>query len=77
MTGFYGALGKEVTLTVFIKAFMLPCVIQIQRHENGSIQPALDVLRRLVVALSVSADMLVFDRNERRPDEDLKLTFEA
>ncbi|WP_161623988.1 hypothetical protein [Methylohalobius crimeensis] len=56
---------------------MLPCVIQIQRHENGSIQPALDVLRRLVVALSVSADMLVFDRNERRPDEDLKLTFEA
>lgn len=36
-------------------------VTQIQRYENGSIQPTLYVLRRLAVALSVSADMLVFD----------------
>lgn len=50
---------------------------QIQRHENGSIQPTLDVLRRLAVALLVSADLLVFDKDERGPDADLKLEFEA
>lgn len=52
-------------------------ITQIQRYENGSIQPTLDVLRRLAVALSVSADLLVFDKDERGPDEDLKLEFEA
>ena len=52
-------------------------ITQIQRYENGSIQPTLDVLRRLAVALSVSADLLVFDRDERGPDDDLKLEFEA
>lgn len=52
-------------------------VTQIQRYENGSIQPTLDVLRRLAVALSVSADLLVFDKEERGPDEDLRLQFEA
>ena len=29
------------------------------------------------VALSVSADMLLFEKDERGPDEDLKLQFEA
>lgn len=52
-------------------------ITQIQRYENGSIQPTLDVLRRLAVALSVSADLLVFDKDERGPDADLKLEFEA
>lgn len=52
-------------------------ITQIQRYENGSIQPTLDVLRRLALALSVSADLLVFDKDERGPDEDLKLEFEA
>ncbi|MCU7861578.1 MAG: helix-turn-helix transcriptional regulator [Candidatus Thiodiazotropha sp. (ex Lucinoma kastoroae)] len=52
-------------------------ITQTQRYENGSIQPTLDVLRRLAVALSVSADLLVFDKDERGPDEDLKLEFEA
>lgn len=50
---------------------------QIQRYENGSVQPTLDVIRRLAVALSVSADVLIFDAEERGPDEDLRLQFEA
>jgi len=52
-------------------------VTQIQRYENGHIQPTLDVLRRLAIALSVSADILVFDQDERGPDDDLRLQFEA
>lgn len=50
---------------------------QVQRYENGSSQPTLDVLRRLAVALGVSADVLLFDTDERGPDEKLKLKFEA
>ncbi len=50
---------------------------QVQRYENGSSQPTLDVLRRLAVALGVSADVLLFDTDERGPDETLKLKFEA
>jgi len=51
---------------------------QVQRYEAGAGQPTLDVVRRLALALSVSADMLVFDPEERGPqDDDLKLIFEA
>ncbi len=52
-------------------------VIQVRRYERGSSQPTLDVIRRLAVALSVSADALVFESDERGPDEDLRLKFEA
>ena len=52
-------------------------ITQIQRYESGAIQPTLDVIRRLAVALSVSADLLVFDKAERGPDEELRLQFEA
>jgi transcriptional regulator with XRE-family HTH domain len=52
-------------------------VSQLKRYEAGSSQPTLDVLRRLAVALSVSADVLLFDKNERGPDEELRLQFEA
>jgi len=51
---------------------------QVQRYEAGTGQPTLDVVRRLALALSVSADVLVFDPEERGPhDNDLKLIFEA
>lgn len=50
---------------------------QVQRYENGSSQPTLDVLRKLALALGVSADVLLFDQTERGPDEALKLKFEA
>jgi transcriptional regulator with XRE-family HTH domain len=50
---------------------------QVQRYENGTSQPTLDVLRKLALALGVSADVLLFDQTERGPDEALKLKFEA
>ena len=52
-------------------------VAQIRRYESGETQPALDVIRRLALALHVSADMLVFDPDERGPDDELRLQFEA
>lgn len=52
-------------------------VTQIQRYENGESQPTLDVIKRLAIALSVSADVLLFDASERGPDDVLRLQFEA
>lgn len=52
-------------------------VLQIRRYEAGTSQPSLAALRKLAVALSVSADMLIFDKDERGPDEDMRLQFEA
>lgn len=52
-------------------------VAQIRRYEANGSQPTLDVIRKLAIALSVSADTLVFDDGERGPDEDLRLQFEA
>ena len=52
-------------------------VTQIQRYENGSTQPTLTVIRKLAVALSISADVLVFGKDERGPDDRLRFHFEA
>ena len=52
-------------------------VSQLKRYEAGTSQPTLEVIRKLAVALSVSADLLLFDNAERGPDEDLRLQFEA
>jgi transcriptional regulator with XRE-family HTH domain len=52
-------------------------VVQLRRYEGGTSQPTLDVIRRLATALSVSADLLLFGRDERGPDQDLRLQFEA
>ncbi len=52
-------------------------VSQIRRYEAGDSTPTLDVLRKLAIALSVSADTLVFDADERGPDDELRLQFEA
>ena len=52
-------------------------VAQIHRYENGTSQPTLEVIRKLAIALHVSADKLIFDENERGPDDDLRLHFEA
>ena len=52
-------------------------VLQIRRYEAGSSQPTLDVIRRLAIALSVSADMLIFDEGERGPTNGLRYQFEA
>ncbi len=52
-------------------------VAQIRRYEGGSSQPTLGAIRKLAVALSISADVLIFDKDERSADDDLKLQFEA
>jgi transcriptional regulator with XRE-family HTH domain len=52
-------------------------VSQLKRYEAGSSQPTIDVFKRIALALNVSADMLLFEQEERGPDERLKLQFEA
>ncbi len=52
-------------------------VSQFKRYEAGTSQPTIEVFRRIALALSVSADTLLFEENERGPDERLKLQFEA
>ena len=52
-------------------------VNQIRRYESGATQPSLDALKRIAIAMSISIDSLVFDVEERGPDEDLRLQFEA
>lgn len=47
------------------------------RYENGTSQPTLDVIRRLAIALGVSADMLAFDEDERGPSDALRYQFET
>jgi transcriptional regulator with XRE-family HTH domain len=72
------ALRKERGLTQQVLADTVRVhVVQIRRYEAGKTQPTLDIIRKLAIALSVSADELIFDKDERGPDEDLKLQFEA
>lgn len=53
-------------------------VTQIRRYEAGTSQPTLDVLRSLALALNVSADSLLFDDDERGPQNAvLRLKLEA
>jgi len=52
-------------------------VTQLRRYEAGKSQPTLDVLRKLARSLGVSADLLLFDVDERGPSDDLRLQFEA
>ena len=52
-------------------------MMQIHRYENGASQPSVEVLKKLARALRVSTDELLFDEEERGPDEELRLQFEA
>jgi transcriptional regulator with XRE-family HTH domain len=52
-------------------------ITQINRYEGGDSQPTLEVIRKLAIALSVSADVLIFDEGEREPDDSLKFQFET
>lgn len=52
-------------------------VSQLKRYEAGASQPTIEVFRRIVLALNVGADVLLFEEGERGPDERLKLQFEA
>ena len=52
-------------------------VLQIRRYEAGNAHPSLNVIRRLAIALGVSADTIVFDDGEREPGDVLRYQFEA
>jgi transcriptional regulator with XRE-family HTH domain len=52
-------------------------VQQLKRYEAGSSQPTLDVIRKLAIALGVTSDQLLFGKDERGPDDELRLQFEA
>lgn len=72
------ALRKARGITQQVLADMTGvAVLQIRRYEGGSSQPTLDVIRRLAIALGVSADMLVFDEHERGPNDQLRYQFET
>lgn len=72
------ALRKERALTQAVLAEKVGChVTMIRRYEADETQPTLEVIRKLAVALGVSADALVFDEHERDPDDELRLQFEA
>jgi transcriptional regulator with XRE-family HTH domain len=51
-------------------------VSQLKRYEAGTSQPTLNVLKKLTIELGISADTLLFDKDERNPSEDLRLQFE-
>jgi len=52
-------------------------VVQVRRYETNVSEPSLEAIRKLAIALNVSADALLFEADEREPGDDLKLHFEA
>jgi transcriptional regulator with XRE-family HTH domain len=50
---------------------------QVKRYEKGTSQPTLSAIKRLTVALGVSADMLLFGSDEGGPDDELRVQFVA
>lgn len=71
-------LRKERSMTQQSLADAVGChVTMVRRYEAGETQPTLEVIRNMARALSVSADALVFEQDERKPGEELGLQFEA
>ncbi|WP_052572620.1 helix-turn-helix domain-containing protein [Holophaga foetida] len=52
-------------------------VSQIKRYEGGATQPQLDALKKIAIALGVSADALLFDDGERGLDEVFRLQLDV
>lgn len=72
------ALRKARAITQQALADQVGChVTMIRCYEANETQPTLDVILKLARALSVSADALVFEQDERRPTDKLRLQFEA
>lgn len=72
------ALRKQQGLTQQVLAERIGIhVVQLRRYEARCSQPTLDVIRKLATALNVSADLLLFGKDERGPDDELRLQFEA
>ena len=71
-------LRKEKSLTQQALADLAGLhVVQVRRYETNASQPSLEAIRKLAVALSVSADALLFEEDERGPSHLLALQFEA
>ena len=67
------SLRKQHSMTQQALADVVGChVTMIRRY-----QPTLEVIRNMARALSVSADALVFEQDERGPTEELLMQFEA
>lgn len=74
----FAALRKEHKLTQQALADKVDVHLsQIRRYEGGETQPTLEAIRKLAIALSVSADVLIFGTNERNREDELRLQFEA
>ena len=72
------ALRKSRKMTQAMLADKTGCHISmIRRYESDEVQPTLEVIRNLSLALSVSADVLVFDEIEHNPDNELRSLFQA
>lgn len=72
------SLRKQHSMTQQALADVVGChVTMIRRYEANETQPTLEVIRNMARALSVSADALVFEQDERGPNEELLLQFEA
>ena len=52
-------------------------VLQIKKYEAAKAQPTLGAIKRLSLALHISADELIFEDAERGPDDELRMQFEA
>jgi len=52
-------------------------VQQIKRYEAGTSQPSAEAIKKIAKAFSVTTDWLLFENDERGPDDDLRLQFEA
>jgi transcriptional regulator with XRE-family HTH domain len=71
-------LRKQRTMTQQALADAAGChVTMIRRYEGNETQPTLEVIRNMARALSVSADALVFEQDERGPGQELLMQFEA
>lgn len=71
-------LGKERAMTQQSLADAVGChVTMVRRYEAGETQPTLEVIRNMARALSVSADALILEQDERKLGEDLGLQSEA
>ncbi|WP_107497086.1 helix-turn-helix transcriptional regulator [Thalassobius sp. I31.1] len=52
-------------------------ISSIRSYEAGRATPSAEVVKNIAIALSVSADQIIFKAGERDPDDELRLQFEA
>ncbi len=52
-------------------------ITQVKRYEAGSSLPSLEALKKIAQTLRVTTDSLIFESEELKPGEDLRLQFRA